>query len=254
MKGGSFASPVRKGDTVERQAGAGSLNVHALLLHFESKGFELTPRFLGVTAGGEREIVSFIEGETAYPPFATSVREVATLENVARAIREMHDAAADFTPKDHAAWHSHEVALPVAADCIGHRDLGPWNFIFAGTDVVGIIDWDFAGPSSRAWDLAYAAHHFVPFHPTEDLIGWGWEYEPDRSDRLKRFVDAYGMNVSPAEIVDLAIVRMTAIAAHIEAQGRLNNPAFDLHKTDDHASGYRAAAQYIIGARSQLLA
>lgn len=254
MHGGSFAQPVRRGDTVVRSPGAGSVNVHALLRHFEQKGFTLAPRFIGMTADGAREVLSFIDGETAYPPLSTAVRDDETLVNVAAAIRAMHDAAADFTPPEPGTWCSPESSAPVTVDCIGHRDLGPWNFIFDGTDVVGIIDWDFAGPSSRAWDLAYAVHQFVPLHPADDLAPWGWNTEPDRSARLRMFADAYGEDVTAAELVDLAIVRLTSIAAHMESHIRVRNPVYEKHWQEDHPTGYRKAAQFLIGERARLLA
>lgn len=254
MPGGSFAQPVRQGDRVSRNLGTGATNVHALLRHLEAKGFPHSPRSLGVNGDRTREYVSFIEGETAYPPFRPSIRDEKTLANAAAVIREMHDATTGFAAPDPDGWHTHEIALPVDVDCIGHRDLGPWNFIFRGTGVVGIIDWDFAGPTSRAWDLSYAAHHFVPFHPTDDLAGWGWDLEPDRARRLRILTEAYGGQMAPADLVDLAIVRMTSIAAHIEAEIRHGNPAFEPHRTGDHASGYRKAARHIMENRRGLLA
>ncbi|WP_268919223.1 hypothetical protein [Paractinoplanes lichenicola] len=39
--------------------------------------------------------------------------------------------------------------------------------------MTGPIDWDFVAPTSRTWDLAYVAHQFVPFHPSEALAGCG---------------------------------------------------------------------------------
>ena len=61
--------------------------------------------------------------------------------------------------------------------------------VFDGTYVRGIIDWDTARPSTRVWDLSYAVHQFVPFHPADDLLAWGWPYEPDRRRRLRLFLD-----------------------------------------------------------------
>ena len=48
------------------------------------------------------------------------------------------------------------------------------------------IDWDGAGPGSRLWELAYAAHGFVPFAPGGD---------PARdAPRLRALVDGYGLD------------------------------------------------------------
>ncbi|MGH3680148.1 MAG: phosphotransferase enzyme family protein [Natronosporangium sp.] len=250
---GRFAAPVRRGSTVERATGPGAGNTHALLEHLHARGFELAPRLLGHSDEGTRETLSFLEGDTGYPPLAAELRSEEALVNVARAIRRLHDASQGFVPPEPDRWGGHDYAIPVAADCIGHRDLAPWNIVFNGVQVVGIIDWDFAGPTSRAFDAAYAAHQFVPFHPAEGLVAWGWDTEPDRAARLRLFADAYGPPLTASELVDLAALRLLSIGAHIEARIRAGDAAFAVHRDEDHGSGYRAAAAYILTHRAQLL-
>jgi aminoglycoside phosphotransferase (APT) family kinase protein len=128
-----------------------------------------------------------------------------------------------------------------------------WNFVFDGSEVVGIIDWDTIRPSNRRWDLAYAAHQFVPFHPRAWLEPFGWTEEPDRARRLRLFCAAYGLGVEPAELVDLAGLRLLGHAANIEQQVKAGNPAFALHRDEDHVGGYRAAVAYILANRAALL-
>ena len=74
MPGGRFARPVRRGATVERDAGPGQRYVHELLGYLETRGFELAPRYLGMTGDGRREILSYIDGEIGYPPLPEFVR------------------------------------------------------------------------------------------------------------------------------------------------------------------------------------
>lgn len=148
MKRGRFAAPVRRGEAVERATGPGSRNIHALLEHLRERGFELAPRVLGLTAEGSRERLSYLPGDTGYPPLAARLRSEAALVSVARAIRRLHDASQGFVPPEPGRWGGHDYACPVEADCVGHRDLAPWNIVFDGAEVVGIIDWDFAGPTS----------------------------------------------------------------------------------------------------------
>ncbi len=173
MFGGQFARPVRRGDTVERTPGPGRDNVHALLAHFERQGFTLAPRFLGMTAQG-RERLSYIEGDIGYPPYHAAICSEEALVSVARAIRQMHDATQGFVPVRPGAWGGHDVCAPVETDCIGHFDLAPWNIVFRGTQVAGLIDWDCARPSNRVYDLSYPAYLFVPMQPTDSLAAWGW--------------------------------------------------------------------------------
>lgn len=197
LERGRFARPVRHGSEVHRSPSGENVAVHRLLLHFEAVGCTLTPRFLGLTAEGA-ERLSFIEGTTGYPPLSDAIRSDEALVSVARAIRAVHDASVGFTPSPDAVWQSYEIARPATYDCVGHHDLAPWNVVFDGTEVRGIIDWDVAGPSNRVWDLAYAAHQFVPFHPTPDLAAWGWSAEPDRAARLRLFLSSYGLGVQAA--------------------------------------------------------
>lgn len=232
---------------------AANANVHALLQHFEKAGFTLAPRFLGTTAGGEREILSFIDGNTGYPPLSEQQRSDEALVNVASAIRQMHDATAGFVPVDADTWSHHEIAVPIRLDCIGHHDLAPWNVVFDGTRVAGIIDWDTAQPSNRAWDLAYAAHQFVPMHPPAWMAPFGWDHEPDRAARLRLLADTYGFGVEPADLIDIVVVRLASMATHIEQQVRADNPAFEVHRREDHAGGYRAAARFILEERERFL-
>lgn len=253
MSRGRFATPVRHGDTVERVTGPGAVNIHALLAHLREHGFDLAPRVLRVSADGARETLSYLPGDTGYPPLAAPLRSEQALVSVARTIRRLHDASQGFVPPEPGRWGGHDHVTPTAPDCVGHRDLAPWNIVFDGPRVVGIIDWDFAGPTSRAFDAAYAAHQFVPFHPTDNLAAWGWDTEPDRADRLRLFAEAYGPPLTPAELVDLAALRLLSIGAHIQDRVRADDPAFAVHAVEDHASGYRAAATWILTHRAALL-
>jgi hypothetical protein len=254
MGGGRFSRPVRHGDRVERRLGPASANVHALLRHFERVGFTSAPRILGTSANASRESLSFIEGKTGYPPLPDAQRSDDALVEVARAIRAMHDATQGFVPVEPGAWHDQEVAVPARIDCIGHHDLAPWNIVFDGSRVVGIIDWDSIRPSNRVWDLSYAAHQFVPLHPPAGLQPFGWNEEPDRAARLRLFADTYGRGVTPAEILDLVVLRLASIAAYIEQQIRDSDPDFEVHRQEDHGGGYRTAAAFILANRAALLA
>jgi Ser/Thr protein kinase RdoA (MazF antagonist) len=251
MSGGRFAQPVRRGQTVVRQAGPP--NSRALLQHLADAGFELAPRFLGTTDDGTREILSFVPGTTGYPPLTEELRSDEALVSVARAVRRFHDAGAGFVPPHPGEWRDLEAATPVRIDCVGHHDLAPWNLVFDGSQVAGIIDWDSARPSNRAWDLSYAAHQFVPFHPPAWLEPFGWPTEPDRAARLRLFCESYGNDIEPAEILDLVVIRLTAFAAHQAGEIRAGNPAYAVHAAEDHPAGFRASAQWILEHRAELL-
>jgi hypothetical protein len=199
------------------------------------------------------ERLTYIAGTTGYPPLSDEIRSDDALVSVARAIREVHDASVDFEMPAGAVGQRYETAAPAGIDCIGHHDLAPWNMVFDGTRVRGIIDWDTARPSSRVWDLSYAAHQFVPFHPPDDLPAWGWPAEPDRRKRLRLFLTSYGHEITPQQIVDTAVIRLYAMGAYLAEQSDKNNPAFHLQTKENHASGYRKAAQSLTQLRHSLL-
>lgn len=161
LTGGNVGTAVvRVGDTVRRPGGFWSHSVHALLTHLNDVGYDAAPRSLGFDDLG-RHVVEYVDGEV---PMPFRPRDpVAAVRRVGASIREFHDASAGFTPPADARWNV--VIEPDAEDLIIHHDLAPWNVVCGGDRWV-IIDWDNAGPGSRLWDLAYAAHGFVPLGPT----------------------------------------------------------------------------------------
>jgi Ser/Thr protein kinase RdoA (MazF antagonist) len=112
------------------------------------------------------------------PPMTT-----AELGRLGRLIRDLHDAAQSFEPPPDARWDV--VIAPDRRDLICHHDLAPWNLVRDGDRWV-FIDWDGAGPGSRLWDLAYAAHGFVPMIAGGDPAVDG--------PRLRALADGYGLD------------------------------------------------------------
>jgi Ser/Thr protein kinase RdoA (MazF antagonist) len=76
---------------------------------------------------------------------------------------------------------------------IGHQDAAPYNAaVLNGDRLVGFFDWDAAGPSTRDFDLAFAALMWVPLCPPSVAAGLGFHDSTDRSRRLHLLLDAYG--------------------------------------------------------------
>ena len=154
---------VRVGNTVRRPSGFWTGAVDALLRHLDDVGYEGAPRPLGLDGRG-RHVLEFVEGDTQMP--FTPADPVAAARRVGALIRDFHDASAEFTPPADARWNV--VITPDAEDLVVHHDLAPWNLVRSPGRWV-FIDWDNAGPGTRAWDLAYAAHGFVPLAPGVSL-------------------------------------------------------------------------------------
>jgi Phosphotransferase enzyme family len=252
LAGGYHSAPVRRGDLVVRAAGKWSGNVQALLGHFRDAGFTQVPVYVSRDDQAGTETLGYIAGQAGTYPLSASQRSDEALVNVARALRAMHDATAGFTVPEPGNWQ-YRTVIPAEIDCIGHNDLGPYNVIFDGVGVAGIIDWDFAGPSSRAWDLCYAAHRFVPLSAPRSTKAFGWDPVPDQAARLRLFAGAYNGEIPLPYLLDLLIVRLSAICANIEGQIQLGNPRFDRIRDERHTDGYRDDMDYIIRNRAALL-
>jgi len=153
-------------------------------------GFTGAPRILGRDEK-QRLILEYVPGTMADALPAMTQSE---LRRVGGLIRALHDAVATFRPPPDASWHvllpapdAPDIipADPARADLICHHDVAPWNLVRDGDRWV-FIDWDGAGPSTRLWDLAYAAHGFVPLSP-------GGDPTVD-APRLRALVDGYGLD------------------------------------------------------------
>jgi Ser/Thr protein kinase RdoA (MazF antagonist) len=185
LAGGNVSgSVVRVGDTVRRPAGPWTPAVHALLRHLHEIGFDGAPLPVGLDAEG-REVLTFLPGTVPWPDRFELLEPSERLVGVARLIRHFHDAVASFSPPAGASW---QVLIPAEGDeIIAHNDLAPWNLVI-GQSRCAFIDWDAAAPGSRLWDLAYAAHGFVPLS-----AGARWQ-GLDLPRRLEAFAAAYGLD------------------------------------------------------------
>ena len=131
-----------------RGAGPWGRNVQALLRHLKNAAFTQAPVYVSRDEDAGTETPQFVPGQAGTYPLSAAQRSDKALVNVARTIRAMHDAASGFVAPEPGNWQ-YRTAIPAEVDCIGHNDLGPYNVIYEGADAAAIIDWDFAGPSSR---------------------------------------------------------------------------------------------------------
>jgi Ser/Thr protein kinase RdoA (MazF antagonist) len=212
------------GDTVRKPVTPATPAVEALLAHLD--GFPGAPRHFGRDDQG-RQVLEYIPGTVDDIP--ADNRE---LHRAGRLIRDLHDALADFHPPAGARWQV--VIPPDRVDLVCHHDLAPWNLVRAEGRWV-FIDWDGAGPGSRLWDLAYAAHGFVPMHANGDPNTDG--------PRLRALADGYGLD--DEQRADLPAL----VVAHTRGMYDLlttstEQPWTRLH-AEGHADHWGPAADYV---------
>jgi hypothetical protein len=181
---------VRVGDTVRRPPTPSSAAVHSLLVHLEAIGFDGSPRFLGLDDRG-RSVLTYVDGDVAVPPYPAWAADEALLVSVADLLRRYHEAVRSFPPSAAAVWNTTLAAPGPAADVvIGHNDLCLENVVCRAGRAVAFIDFDFAAPVDRWWDVAVAARHWVPVRDRTDLDVA--RSAVDQVDRFRRFLDSYG--------------------------------------------------------------
>ncbi|MGL3200236.1 MULTISPECIES: phosphotransferase [Curtobacterium] len=198
--GNASASVVRVGDTVRKPALPSTSSVSRFTAHLRSQGVDV-PSAHGFDDYG-RQVLEYVPGDLAMdlgPLDEKGLRRVGAL------VRRIHDAGGEYSADD-GVW---DVLIPPPgpADLVCHNDLAPWNLIVGKRWV--FIDWDGAGPSTRSWDLAYAAQSFSMLDDSRPV--------PEAAQRLRWFIDGYGPSEAlRAELPTVMIERSDAMHALLQ--------------------------------------
>ena len=187
---GGVTSVMRIGNTVRRSTGRWTPAVHSLLRYLEAVGFSGAPRLLGFDEMG-REMLSFIPGETARRPWPKAMLEENGLTEVALFLRRYHDAVKDFEPPEDAEWYVPQLTWRPGM-IMRHGDIGPWNTVWEGRTLKGIIDWDFAEPGDPLGDISQFAWYAVPLRGEDHWRKAGFSDKPDLRARLLLLSETYG--------------------------------------------------------------
>jgi aminoglycoside phosphotransferase (APT) family kinase protein len=246
LSGGNMNHVVRVGDTVRRVAGVCTPTIHRLLAHVRGRGVHWVPEPLGYDELG-REMLTFIPGAVPHDMPAWVWSELA-LTDVARSLREWHEATIDFD----AAGSIWGLEAREPREVICHSDFAPYNCVFRDGRMVGAIDFDLCAPGPRLWDIAYTAYRFVPLMPPADAAasyGAG-ERSPfsvvDMTSRLDAFLDAYSasgaaLRFAAAAVIASTIDRLGAIAVWTTEHVRMTGDT----ALANHAAMYSAHARWL---------
>jgi hypothetical protein len=190
---------VRVGDTVRRPVTSDRSLQQALLLHLEHRGFDGTPRFLGIDEKG-REILSYLPGNV--PDDLIHCNDL-QIDAAARLIRRFHDASLEFP-----------LLQASDAEVMCHNDWSPTNTVFRLDRPYALIDFDTIAPGRRIWDLGYSVFMWLDLgnddHDGEEQIR-----------RLGIFAEAYGAEFcSVPELTSQAVARQKLLSQSAKDQGK----------------------------------
>lgn len=207
---------VRVGPHVFRPSGPHAPAIHALLAHVRTRGFDGVPEVVGVEPDG-RERLLFIPGDVPVPPFPEWSQTDEVLASIARLIRRFHDATVGFVALGGAWEWSDEMADPEPGDdpVLCHNDVCPENVVFRDGVAMALLDFDFAAPGRRVFDLASFATMCVPIGSPESAAKTG-RHGLDAVGRLRVVADAYGLD-GPGrhELLDLLEARFANAGAFV---------------------------------------
>ncbi|POH57259.1 phosphotransferase [Arthrobacter glacialis] len=178
LTGGNASEGVmRAGSTVRKPWTAATPSVLAYMKAVNDAGVDV-PAVYGQDPQG-RQVTEFVPGRLAMD---SAPLTLSGQHRVGSLVRAIHDASATYEPDSDSTWITH-IPAP-GAELICHNDLAPWNLLIGERWV--FIDWDAASPSTRLWDLAYAAQAFTLNDASAN---------PRTAARaLAAFIDGYGAN------------------------------------------------------------
>ncbi len=182
---------VRVGDHVLRPSNPHSTSIHRMLRSLAESGFTGASVPVGIDPDGRERLV-FIAGDVAIPAYPSWVQTDDALGSIARLLRRLHDASTTAPFELDATWSS-EMADPLGSEVFCHNDICLENVVFRDGSAVGLLDFDFAAPGRREFDLASFARMCVPIDADESSARVGW-MKADRPARLRLVCDEYGLD------------------------------------------------------------
>jgi hypothetical protein len=202
------------------------------------KGITVVPQPFGLDEQG-REVVEFIHGDVGVYPMPEWVWSDQLLVDVGRAMRAIHDGSVGLgLPL--AGWRREPVE---PAEVVCHADIAPYNAVCRDGRLVALIDWDYAVPAPRGWDLGYAAYRWISLTPPRPEDGRTADL-PEQRRRLRLLCDAYG-DVDPDEVLRWAIARLDDLIAYTRSQVAAGDENFIRTTAEGHLALYESDVDWL---------
>lgn len=197
----------RSRNYVMRPSNRHSRSIHAMLTDIRSRGFAGASLPVSIDPDGRERLV-FVPGDVPLPPYPAWARTDDALTSIAGLLRGLHDASVDLV-LDGTSW-SGELADPLGGPVMCHNDICLENVVFRDGSAIALLDFDFAAPGRRGFDLAAFARMCVPIDDRVSAARNGWD-PVDVPARLRLVCDSYGCD---------ARGRSTVLACLSDAIGR----------------------------------
>jgi hypothetical protein len=253
---GGTANPggiVRIGETVRRPRHPASEVVQSFLGHLHASGVGKVPQPMGFDESG-REVVSYIPGQVAHPPFGSdgSLPEWATRDElmieVAELQAQIHQAADNFMPPPDVEWATTGggyFPASAAGNLVCHNDICVSNVVVEDGRVAGIIDFDYLKPVDRLFDIAVAARHWVPLIPPGDRPQ-GWQ-DADEASRFSTFCQIHGLSREERRrTVELATEFLSNARTNVRRLADAGHPGFSALMARGYAEYNKRSVSWLL--------
>jgi aminoglycoside phosphotransferase (APT) family kinase protein len=158
-------------------------------------------------------------------PFPAWSQTDAALASTASLLRRFHDATVGFVAPEGSTW-SDELADTGAAEVICHNDVCPENVVYRDGIAAALLDFEFAAPGRRAFDVASLARMCVPIEAPEDADRTG-RRSLDPVARLALVADAYDLDYSQRiELLDALTTQIGNVGEFVRRRVERGEPAF----------------------------
>jgi aminoglycoside phosphotransferase len=176
----------KENDTVSRPLEPWSGNIHLLLRHFYNNALPV-PKVIKTDT--THEYLEYINGEQIHPRKWNDE----ALAEAAKLVKKLHTAAKAFDynrTMEWKPWYLRELGRP---ELCSHGDIAPWNIITRGNNIVGLIDWEYAGPIDPIIELARACWLFPQL--ADDDLGALYDLPSprERGKQVRLMLDIYGL-------------------------------------------------------------
>jgi hypothetical protein len=177
----------KENNMVKRPIEKWSNNIHLLLRHFYTNGLPVPKT---IKMDNRYEYLEYISGELIHPYKWNDE----LLYELAVLVKKIHDTAKTFECSKNMEWKKwclREIGNPTL---YSHGDIAPWNTITIGNKIVGLIDWEMAGPIDPMIELARICWLFPQLF--DDDLGKLYELPSPkkRAEQVRLILDAYGLS------------------------------------------------------------